>query len=74
VLEKGAGVILSSKTVRSQLKTLLPLFQDHPELTTVLGQKARKRVLERYTLNDNITRLEQLYQEVLTQRPMHLSR
>jgi glycosyltransferase involved in cell wall biosynthesis len=60
--------------VRSQLKTLLPLFQDHPELTTVLGQKARKRVLERYTLNDNITRLEQLYQEVLTQRPMHLSR
>lgn len=74
VLEKGAGVILSSKTVRSQLKTLLPLFQDHPELTTVLGQKARKRVLDRYTLSDNITRLEELYREILAQQPMQLSR
>lgn len=46
--------------MRSQLRTLLPLFQDHPELTTILGQKARKRVLERYTLGDNITQLEEL--------------
>ncbi|BAY88428.1 MULTISPECIES: glycosyltransferase family 4 protein [unclassified Tolypothrix] len=73
VLEKGAGVVLNTKTVRSQLKTLLPLFQDHPELTTVLGQKARKRVLERYTLTDNITQLEQLYREVLLQRPLPLT-
>jgi glycosyltransferase involved in cell wall biosynthesis len=73
VLEKGAGVVLNTKTVRSQLKTLLPLFQDHPELTTVLGQKARKRVLERYTLSNNITHLEQLYREVLLQRPLPLS-
>ncbi|BAY31445.1 group 1 glycosyl transferase [Nostoc carneum NIES-2107] len=73
VLEKGAGVVLNTKTVRSQLKTLLPLFQDHPELTTVLGQKARNRVLERYTLTDNITQLEQLYREVLLQRPLPVS-
>ncbi|QIR40620.1 glycosyltransferase family 4 protein [Tolypothrix sp. PCC 7910] len=73
VLEKGAGVVLNTKTVRSQLKTLLPLFQDHPELTTVLGQKARNRVLERYTLTDNITHLEQLYREVLLQRPLPVS-
>jgi glycosyltransferase involved in cell wall biosynthesis len=61
VLEKGAGVILNPKTVRSQLRTLLPLFQDHPELTTLLGQKARKRVIERYTLSSNIAQLEMLY-------------
>ncbi|QSJ16907.1 glycosyltransferase family 4 protein [Nostoc sp. UHCC 0702] len=74
VLEKGAGVVLNTKTVRSQLKTLLPLFQDHPELTTVLGQKARNRVLERYTLSNNITSLEELYREVLAQRrPVRLS-
>ena len=74
VLEKGAGVVLNTKTVRSQLRTLLPLFQDHPELTTVLGQKARKRVLERYTLSNNITSLEELYREVLAQRrPVRLS-
>ncbi|MBD2436741.1 glycosyltransferase family 4 protein [Nostoc sp. FACHB-110] len=73
VLEKGAGIVLNTKTVRSQLRTLLPLCQDHPELTTLLGQKARNRVLERYTLDKNITQLEELYKEVLTQRPVHLS-
>ncbi|BAY40014.1 group 1 glycosyl transferase [Nostoc sp. NIES-2111] len=73
VLEKGAGVVMNTKTVRSQLRTLLPLFQDHPELTTVLGQKARKRVLERYTLSKNITHLEELYQEVLAQQPVKLT-
>lgn len=53
----------------SQLVTLLPLFQDHPELTTLLGQKARQRVLERYTLSRNINQLEKLYQQILQERP-----
>ena len=68
VLENGAGVVLTTKRIVSQLSTLLPLFQDHPELTTVLGQKARQRVLERYTLSRNINQLEQLYERVLDQR------
>ncbi|MCG6135550.1 MAG: glycosyltransferase family 4 protein [Nostoc sp. LLA-1] len=74
VLEQGAGIVLNTKTVRSQLRTLLPLFQDHPELTTLLGQKARQRVLERYTLSKNITLLEELYREVLAGWPVPLSR
>lgn len=69
VLAKGAGVIINTKTVRTQLKSLLPLLQDHPELTTLLGQKARKRVLERYTLNNNIDQLVLLYDNVLTGKP-----
>ncbi|CEJ48348.1 glycosyltransferase family 4 protein [Umezakia ovalisporum] len=73
VLEGGAGVILNTKTVRAQLRTLLPLFQDHPELTTLLGEKARQRVLERYTLTKNISQLEELYKEVLAQRRVPLS-
>ncbi|WP_315790654.1 glycosyltransferase family 4 protein [Fischerella sp. JS2] len=74
VLEKGAGVILNPKSVRPQLRTLLPLFQDHPELTTLLGQKARKRVLERYTLSTNIAQLELLYEEVVQQQSLQLTR
>jgi glycosyltransferase involved in cell wall biosynthesis len=69
VLAKGAGVIINTKTVRSQLKSLLPLLQDHPELTALLGQKARKRVLERYTLSNNIDQLVLLYDNVLTGKP-----
>jgi len=58
--------------VRSQLHTLLPLFQDHPELALTLGQKARQRVLERYTLNKNITQLEKLYEEIVKEPRFHL--
>ncbi|TAE60607.1 MAG: glycosyltransferase family 1 protein [Nostocales cyanobacterium] len=73
VLEKGAGVVINTKAVTSQLRTLLPLFRDHPELTTLLGHKARNRVLERYTLNDNVTRLQELYQQVLNSKPVTVS-
>ncbi len=66
VLERGAGVILGTQRVSSQLKTLLPLFREHSEITALLGQKARQRVLERYTLSQNITLLEQLYHSTLT--------
>ncbi|MEM9087761.1 MAG: glycosyltransferase family 4 protein [Cyanobacteria bacterium P01_F01_bin.53] len=62
VLEHGAGVILSTQKVSSQLQTLFPLFREHPEITALLGQKARARVLERYTLNQNITQVEKLYE------------
>ncbi len=74
VLSKGAGVVLNTRTVRSQLRTLLPLFQDHPELTILLGQKARQRVLERYTLDTNISHLEKLYAEILHKPRMQFIR
>jgi glycosyltransferase involved in cell wall biosynthesis len=74
VLEKGAGVVLNTRSVRSQLRTLLPLFQDHPELTVLLGQKARQRVLERYTLDTNISHLEKLYTEIIVKPRMQFIR
>jgi glycosyltransferase involved in cell wall biosynthesis len=67
VLEDGAGVIIKTQAVTTHLKTFLPFFRDHPDITKLLGQKARQRVLERYTLSENITRLEKLYVEVLQQ-------
>lgn len=64
VINEGAGVVIDTQDVTTQLKILLPLFRDHPELTSLLGQKARQRVLERYTLAQNLVRLEKLYSEV----------
>jgi glycosyltransferase involved in cell wall biosynthesis len=74
VLEQGAGVVMSTQRVATQLKTLLPMFQDHPEITALLGQKARQRVLDRYTLSRNITQVEELYETVvgLPQVPLSL--
>ncbi|NES21127.1 MAG: glycosyltransferase family 4 protein, partial [Symploca sp. SIO3E6] len=64
VLEAGAGVVLNTHRVTSQLQTLLPVLNDHQEWTDLLGKKARARVLERYTLSSNITGLEKLYTKV----------
>ena len=61
VLEKGAGIIISTDNVTTQLKTIIPILIDHPSFTKSLGQKARKRVLERYTIQKNIDSLENLY-------------
>jgi glycosyltransferase involved in cell wall biosynthesis len=74
VLEKGAGIVLDTQRVVSQLQTLLPLFYDHPEMAPLLGQKARQRVLERYTLSRNITHLESLYEELLRETPFSITR
>lgn len=74
VLEDGAGVILNTHRVSSQLQTLLPLFRDHSELTALLGRKARQRVLDRYTLSRNISQLEELYRQVLQQQRVYLSK
>lgn len=74
VLEQEAGVILKTQSVATQLKTLLPQLRDHAGWTKLLGRNARRRVEERYTLNDNITQLENLYAEVVQQQPTPFSR
>jgi glycosyltransferase involved in cell wall biosynthesis len=64
VLADGAGILLDPSRVTVELQTLLPLLRDQREFTQLLGMKARQRVLERYTLSHNLSRLEQLYREV----------
>lgn len=72
VLADGAGVVLDTQRVTSQLKTLLPICCDHPEWTALLGQKARKRVMDRYTLSHNITLLEELYRQVVARSQIYI--
>ena len=69
VLEEGAGIVISTQGVTTQLRTLLPVLRDQPVLTAELGRRARARVLERYTLERNIDALEALYAE-LTLQPL----
>ncbi len=67
VLEGGAGIVISTQGVTTQLRTLLPVLRDQPVLTAELGRRARVRVLERYTLTRNIDALERLYAELVPQ-------
>jgi glycosyltransferase involved in cell wall biosynthesis len=59
-----AGIVIDTQDVTNQLKTILPLFNHHPEMKTLLGNKARQRILEKYTLKGNVTKLEELYQQL----------
>ena len=68
-LEGGAGIVISTQGVTTQLRTLLPVLRDQPLLTAELGRRARSRVLERYTLSRNIDAIEQLYTD-LPRRPV----
>lgn len=72
VLANGGGIILDSRKVTSQLCTLLPMLAAHPEISEILGRKARQRVLEKYTLRSNILQLEGLYNQVLAQQKVSL--
>jgi glycosyltransferase involved in cell wall biosynthesis len=65
VLEAGAGIVISTQGVTTQLRTLLPVLRDQPVLTAELGRRARERALERYTLNGAINAVEQLYGALL---------
>jgi len=67
-LEGGAGIVISTQGVTTQLRTLLPVLRDQPVLTAELGRRARARVLERYTLSSNIDAIEKLYGD-LTHHP-----
>ena len=66
-LNGGAGIVMSTQGVTSQLRTLLPVLLDQPVLTAELARKARERALERYTIDRNIDAIETLYSTLLRQ-------
>ena len=66
VLNNGAGIVISTDNVASQLKTIIPILVEHPSFTTSLGEKARERVLEKYTIKRNIDALEKVYKDLKT--------
>jgi glycosyltransferase involved in cell wall biosynthesis len=66
VLADGAGIVLRTQGVTTQLRTLLPVLRDQPVLTAELGRRARRRVVERYDLSTNLDRLERLYGDLIS--------
>ena len=67
VLNKGAGIVISTDDVTTQLKIMIPILQNHPYFTKMLGIKARERVLARYTIEKNIDCLEKVYSQIKKQ-------
>jgi len=72
VLEGGAGIVISTQGVTTQLRTLLPVLRDQPLLSAELGRRARQRALERYTLTGSIDALEALYRDLEPRQSLQL--
>ena len=64
VLENGAGIIISTDNVTIQLKTIIPILIDNPNLLKSIGERGRKRILEKYSIEKNINSIERIYKEI----------
>jgi len=60
----GAGIVIDPRELRPQLALALQCLIDYPEFRELLSQRARQRVLERYSLEANIDRVMDLYREL----------
>jgi len=64
VLNNGAGIVISTDNVSTQLKTIIPILVEHPLFTKALGERARERVCSKYTIKKNIDSLERVYADL----------
>nr|WDB00520.1 hypothetical protein CVCH_006 [Cavernulicola chilensis] len=65
VLTPSSGVVLDNNSIENQLYVILPLLAKQKELRQVFGIKAREKILQDYSLNNTIKRLEEVYKNVL---------
>lgn len=65
VLADGAGVIVDPLKVKSHLGFALKILHDSSDYRALLSKKARQRVVEKYSLESNVTAVENLYYECL---------
>jgi glycosyltransferase involved in cell wall biosynthesis len=61
---QGAGLLVDPNDLDGQLRLALRTLIDFPEFRGELGRRARARVVERYSLADNLDRLQALYREL----------
>jgi glycosyltransferase involved in cell wall biosynthesis len=61
---RGAGMLVDPRDLDGQLRLALRTLLEFPEFRQELGRRARARVVERYSLSDNLDQLLSLYREL----------
>jgi glycosyltransferase involved in cell wall biosynthesis len=62
---QGAGIVIDLDSLDEQLPLALRLLIDYPEFRQELGNRARARAVEQYSLDRNLDHLVRLYQELV---------
>ena len=65
---RGAGIVIDSHDLESQLNLGLQILVENPEFRRSLGEKARERIVARYSLERNIDQVVDLYEQLLPTR------
>ncbi len=66
---RGAGIVLDPGHLESELRAVIRLLVDTPQLYPLLGRMARERVIERYSLRSNLDSLLTLYHQLVQSHP-----
>jgi glycosyltransferase involved in cell wall biosynthesis len=61
---QGAGLLVDPRDLDGQLRLALRTLLEFSEFRSDLGQRARRRAVERYSLAHNLNRLLKLYHEL----------
>jgi glycosyltransferase involved in cell wall biosynthesis len=61
---RGAGIVLDPGALEEQLRLALRELIEMPWLSSPLGEAARRRVLERFSLERNLDALIEIYREL----------
>ena len=62
---RGAGIVLDPRGLDEQLRLAMRELVELPWLAPALGEAARRRVVERYSLERNVDELVDVYRELL---------
>lgn len=66
---RGSGIVLDPSNLDEELRGAIRLLVDVPEVGAVLGPLARRRAVERYSLEQNLRALVALYEELRARQP-----
>jgi glycosyltransferase involved in cell wall biosynthesis len=61
---RGAGIVLDPSHLRRELSSAVRLLTHTPDTCVLLGEEARRRAVERFSLETNLDRLVGLYQRL----------
>jgi glycosyltransferase involved in cell wall biosynthesis len=62
---RGAGLVIDPQSLLAELTASIRHLIDVPELCKVLGERARQRAVERFSLDRNLDQLIELYKAVV---------
>lgn len=62
---EGAGIVIDPRNLGGQLRLALKILVENLDLRRSLGEKARRRVVARYSLQRNIDQVTALYEQLV---------